>query len=1069
MASNTLKTPKIAIDRAGYKFVISFGNIDQKAKKIHIETIIYEKMDKKKKQADKYVATISASNSSYVFKKFDKDKYYPYRKNYDERIKKIVFNVYVENGSAKSKTVTKEYKFDKSVKPTVAISYAEDGTNLAYALDINDDYSIYDDTKKVCTRARMKIEKDIRGDGKGWKTVLAEAWYDRDKVASIRKQIKASISTDTPVKYRISAYGAGPGGKSDWVQKTHVIGRPRTPKAPTVTRLYDTKGSTWAGLYDIKWSIDTDSGWRPVDTVTIQYIDLDTYLSNYIDNDEDMGSWSTAKSNIHSSIKKIETDEIGYVPNDKVRYFRIQAVHDGNIVNGARTRADYGRPSDVTNLTANVVDTYDKNNNVIKNIELSWTAPATQLLNSDTQIKIYLNSNTKLVKTITYGDADWPKNTIPGSGKMSWVYSNVLESDIDKFRFKVVVHVGGASDKSKSKSGLANPSAESDGVWTNDSLTIPEQCYNLKAKRLSDTDTTVELTWINPTNTDTLENGVEVAWSNYRYAWESNTAPTTNTFENGALEKAYIVGLTEGETYYFWVRPYYESADGIVYGLWSDVCTDENDSTGIFLYEDPDIPILSTSRTWVKEGGVLQAQWLFSTSGTLPQNGATICIAKATIVEDTEESTTETTEENLEWNILESVIGEEDHCTLDFNKLVNNEYLYPAGNYKLKVRCSNDAGETVDSETVDLMIAAIPTCTLTSSSLEDTTLTAITESVDADTGEVVETTETYSATVLKALPLTVTVGGSSDNLIYNLYIYCAQNFDWQHPDNDDTVFGGDCIWTSEVSVGTTIIESARLADNSLYRLSLTATDPDTGIISEEQYIDFEVHWEHQAMTPINSTVSILDYRDTDGGTFAILTPVKPDGALDTDVCDIYRCTADKRQLCASGVSWGSTVIDAFPTFGDIYLPAYCFCTRTSEGAESWYDVSYKLTGSGVIINFGNQEVKLPFNVSINDSRSKQGTIRSHLGGTKIHYAQPQIESKQSITSDIVKVDDEDTIELLYELSRFTDICYVRTSTGMGFPATVDVSLNTQYNNKIVSVSISATEVDANGEYMAELA
>ena len=66
------------------------------------------------------------------------------------------------------------------------------------------------------------------------------------------------------------------------------------------------------------------------------------------------------------------------------------------------------------------------------------------------------------------------------------------------------------------------------------------------------------------------------------------------------------------------------------------------------------------------------------------------------------------------------------------------------------------------------------------------------------------------------------------------------------------------------------------------------------------------------------------------------------------------------------------------------------------------------------------------------------------------------------------MEDEDLVSQLYELSRYTELCYVRTSNCMGYPATVDVSINREYNNDIVSVSLSAKEADSNGEFLGEI-
>ena len=290
----------------------------------------------------------------------------------------------------------------------------------------------------------------------------------------------------------------------------------------------------------------------------------------------------------------------------------------------------------------------------------------------------------------------------------------------------------------------------------------------------------------------------------------------------------------------------------------------------------------------------------------------------------------------------------------------------------------------------------------------------------------------------------------------NLYVYCSDEYSREHPDRTDDIFQGDCVWTSSVEAGSYDISKILLADNARYRVQVECTDPNTLLTAEPQYIDFEVHWEHQAVAPSKSTVTI-----NEDGT-ATLIPIKPEGALDTDVCDIYRSTADGR---CPNVSWGTKILDRLPTFGETNENSYCFCTRTTEGDEAWSDITYELDGSGIIISYNNKDLKLPWNVTNDDNRSKKGEIRSHLGGTKNYYGQPYIDRSQSLSTEVVKIDDEDLIEQLYELSRHTELCYIRTSNCIGYPAIVDVSISREYNNQIVSVSLSAKEADAENEFL----
>lgn len=1047
-----LTTTTVSLTRSGYKFTLSFSNIDNDADYIYIEKWVYEAKDVGKSgnkgKEYKKIKLGAKKNSSWSFT-LDKGKYYPFvadgtasnpkQSDYNQRIEKVVFKVWTEGkvtyGKGKNKktkkiksdSVTKTYEFDNAVKPAVSVTYNNDKNSFTYAIDINDDYSITSTKKKVATRCWGELRQLIYGAEK--ETVVSGyggQWYNGDSIRNIRKVIKGmNVSPDTPVRYKAYVYSAGPGGKSEEVTDMHVFAKPLAPAAPKISRVNALKNSpvdNGYGIYMISMNIDTRYAWYPVDNVTIQYRDQSEYKGASDIYGENMGTWSTAKSNVHSSIKKIQTDELGAVADDQVRYFRILAEHDGNVTPGYVTGiVAYGKPGDLGGLSTSTQSIDGK-----QVLIFSWNTPSTRLFGTDptsklynggqlgtngcARIKIYKNNTNNLIKVIKQGTDEWQN--------CKWVYE-IPESDLDKdidYCFQVWV-------------GLDNldPGAKSNNIWARN-IKVPAKCKNVTGVKQAN-NTTVELTWENPTKQDDIYNGVEIAWSTMPNAWESNSTPSTVQFDNGAMTKAYITGLTTGEIYYFWVRRYEEKDGSTLYGIWSDV------SPGVTMSDEPDTPALTLSRSWIKEGGSLSAQWIYQASGNLPQTNAQIEIQSG----------------KSSWGPIVNVDGEDDKCTIDLSRKVNNSYVYPAGTYNLRVVVANELGEAY-SEPIKLTIATNPTCSITSTSIVD--YSYLTE-VD-DTGN----TETTTAKTLRTLPLTVNVTGDGD---LNLYVYCIDDFRWEHPDNRDDIFQGDCVWTSPVEAGTYSIDNIALADNAKYRVQVECVDPDTNLKAEAKYIDFEVHWEHQAVEPVDSTVTIDEVEGT-----ASLVAVKPESASDTDVCDIYRTTADGRYLCYKNAPWGQTILDALPTFGETIENSYCFCTRTTNGDEAWCDIAYELTGAGIIINYDNEVLKLPWNVTNDDNRTKQGELRSHLGGTKSFYGLPYIDRSNSLNTEIVKMEDEDLVSKLYELSRFTELCYVRTSNCIGYPAVVDVSISRDYNNQIISVSLSAKEADTENEFLGKI-
>ena len=113
-----LTKPSVSLARNGYRFTLSFGNIDNDADHIFIERWIYEAQDTKKSsnKAKEYkkVRRDAKKTSSWSYT-LDEDHYYPFVKDgtdanpkqsdYAQRIKKIVFKVWNTGtvGSGKAK------------------------------------------------------------------------------------------------------------------------------------------------------------------------------------------------------------------------------------------------------------------------------------------------------------------------------------------------------------------------------------------------------------------------------------------------------------------------------------------------------------------------------------------------------------------------------------------------------------------------------------------------------------------------------------------------------------------------------------------------------------------------------------------------------------------------------------------------------------------------------------------------------------------------------------------------------------------------------------------------------
>ena len=222
-------------------------------------------------------------------------------------------------------------------------------------------------------------------------------------------------------------------------------------------------------------------------------------------------------------------------------------------------------------------------------------------------------------------------------------------------------------------------------------------------------------------------------------------------------------------------------------------------------------------------------------------------------------------------------------------------------------------------------------------------------------------------------------------------------------------------------------------------------------------------WEHQAVCP--STISTIAI-DTELMQ-ATITPAAPENAAQTDVCDIYRLTADGAYLIAEDVAFGSSIVDRFAPFSrDGENLAYRLCTRTADGDIDFTDVPYSLRSRALRIDFDDGSVTLPYNVGVSDTFTKSFESRAHMDGEIAGYWNANVARTASITTDFVRGDAE-LAELVRELAGYAGACFVRTPSGSAYEADVEVEgLDEAYNSVASAVSLNVTEVRLTDEFRA---
>ena len=203
---------------------------------------------------------------------------------------------------------------------------------------------------------------------------------------------------------------------------------------------------------------------------------------------------------------------------------------------------------------------------------------------------------------------------------------------------------------------------------------------------------------------------------------------------------------------------------------------------------------------------------------------------------------------------------------------------------------------------------------------------------------------------------------------------------------------------------------------------------------------------------------------------AVLNPIAPEGALTTDVCDIYRLSVDKPELIYPDAVFGETYVDPYPTIGEHGGHRFVFRTAngdyiTENDELAWVDMTESegdtLYSDANIIDFGAGRVVIEYNADLSNSWRKDFTETKYLGGSVQGDWNPAVSRTGSISA-VAVTDDIETIEAMRRLAVYPGICHVRTKDGSSYAADVQVSESHKQSNghRIVEFSLSITRVDA---------
>lgn len=519
----------------------------------------------------------------------------------------------------------------------------------------------------------------------------------------------------------------------------------------------------------------------------------------------------------------------------------------------------------------------------------------------------------------------------------------------------------------------------------------------------------------------------ELSWADHDDAWESTEEPDTYMVNRTHISAWNISGLDTGVTWYVRVRLVAGVGDSQTFGAYSTIVS-------IDLSSAPAIPILTLSEGVIPEDGTVTASWAFSSGDGTGQASAEVAEV--------------TTSGGVTTYTTLALVESAQHVSISAADAGWTE----GETHSIVVRVTSVSGRQSDgwSDPVSIIVAPTMVATISGTSLLQQTVT--------------EDGVTRLIYALTVMPLTVIVTGAGTGGTTSVVIERTEDYHVDRPDESE--FNGFANET--IAMRTQVGEDAivfsndnligSLDDGATYRIIATVADGLGQTASVQQ--GFEVRWTHQALMP-SGTVEI------DGNNLiAVITPEAPVEADETDVCDIYRLSADKPELIYPGATFGADYVDPYPAIGT--FGGYRLVFRTANGDYitedselAWIDIEAGLETDHSIIDFGSGRVFVDYNIDLSNAWAKDFTETKYLGGSVQGDWNPAV-SRTGTVSTVVPTDDEDTIRMMRRLAAYAGVCHVRSHDGSSYTADVQVSesIRQDSGHMIIEFSLAITRVDA---------
>ena len=565
------------------------------------------------------------------------------------------------------------------------------------------------------------------------------------------------------------------------------------------------------------------------------------------------------------------------------------------------------------------------------------------------------------------------------------------------------------TDSSGVKTYTIDPYMESEVVWW--SLTVAVAPSGLTLNRDG---SCVRAKWKNNWLDAT---DIELSWSDDPDAWESTEQPEKYTINNPFTTSWKIIGLEPGRTWYVKARAIHDDGEKETHSPYSAAAQ-------INLSSAPSKPILVLSAGILAAGELFTASWDYeSTDGTSQAEARIYTYSGGVYTELTR-------------------VSSEEYVDLA-------AWLVP-GIYQLAVEVVSASGLTSQkSSPASITIVPPAVCSMVNS-LDDMTIT------DDD-----ENTRTVKA--LTELPLTATVTGADDGGTTSLVITRAEDYHVERPDGsdqngnkDETIASLTQTGSDQMSIGLNDLIGT-LDDGARY--TLTAIVKDSLGQAAKSSVDFEVHWEDQAIIPKGEY--LIDAEEK----IAVISVIAPDGASESATCDIYRLSADKPVLIFKGAEFGKSYVDPYPAVGNsggyrlVYITE-CGDYNTAENVLAFYDMyDDQMEGHSTIIDFDGEQIELAYDLKFSSQWEKDFVTKKHLGGSVKGYWRKGVERKGSVAAVAIPRSDKDLIEAMRRLCEHEGECHIRTPEGSSFTANVQVQEKWDNGRGSVSFDLSITRTE----------